>query len=141
MTWTLFIDDERIPEDVTWVAYTDPEIRDFEVARNISHVVELLAFHGSMPDFISFDHDLGDHTASGAQIAKFLIALDMADQHDLYFYGSEVKQEFLKILDDNRSKFRFSSDFKFVVHSQNPVGKQNIEGILRGYLQHHLNRE
>jgi len=36
------------------------------------------------------------------------------------------------------SRYRFQKDFDFYVHSQNPVGKANIEGLLNGYLKQRI---
>lgn len=58
-----------------------------------------------MPDFISFDHDLGEGR-SGFDCAKFLVEY---------------------CLDHNIPWIHFQ------VHSQNPVGKQNIESLLHNF--------
>lgn len=86
--------------------------RSWQVARNKEQVLQLLRIFGEMPTFISFDHDLGDEEPTGYDIAKYLVDLDL-DGH-LYF---DV------------------TNFNFYVHSQNPVGKQNIEKYLGGYLK------
>tara|TARA_R110000851_G_scaffold32177_1_gene86533 strand:- start:722 stop:943 length:222 start_codon:yes stop_codon:yes gene_type:complete len=64
-----------------------------------------------MPHFISFDHDLGADTPTGYDITKFLVELDL-DAHQTLL----------------------PADFDFYVHSQNPPGAANIEGLLRPYL-------
>ena len=61
--------------------------------------------HKGLPDFISFDHDLGEEF-SGYDCAKYLV--DYCLDHQLS-------------LPD------------FVVHSQNPVGKENIERLLNNF--------
>lgn len=86
--------------------------RSWQVARNKEQVLQLLRIFQEMPTFISFDHDLGDGEPTGYDIAKCLVDLDL-DGH-LYF---DV------------------TNFDFYVHSQNPVGKQNIEKYLGGYLK------
>jgi len=86
--------------------------RNWVVARDWEAVMMMLRIHG-MPGFISFDHDLGIDNHSGHDIAKFLIELDMGGDSD----------------------FEIPEEFDFYVHSQNPVGKANIEGLLRNYLQ------
>lgn len=58
-----------------------------------------------MPDFISFDHDLGEGR-SGFDCAKFLVEY---------------------CLDHHIPRIHFQ------VHSQNPVGKQNIESLLHNF--------
>lgn len=111
MTWNLFIDDERLLSDVKWAAYQIREkYRDEQwvIARNIDEVIELIHEKG-MPSFISFDHDLGDKTATGYDIAKLLIDWDIDEYYS------------------------FPDNFNFYVHSLNPIGKANIENLLKGY--------
>ena len=63
------------------------------------------------PETISFDHDLGTGK-TGDDFAKWLI-----DQH----------------LD---GMFKFKSNFKFLVHSANPVGSVNIRKRLDNFLKY-----
>jgi hypothetical protein len=104
MTYSLFIDDERFPPD--------SDGRDWIIARDWDDVQAVIREHG-MPDFISFDHDLGDHTHSGHEIIKFIIELDM----------------------DGDPVFCIPADFEFYVHSQNPIGKANITGYIQSYMR------
>lgn len=63
-----------------------------------------------MPKFVSFDHDLGDETrGSGLSVAKEMIEMDL--DHTV-----------------------IPDDFDFYVHSQNPVGAENIDKLLVRYL-------
>ena len=66
------------------------------------------------PSFISFDHDLG-----GADTSMELIHWMIRQDLDLLAHG------FIFI----------PNDFKFDVHSQNPIGAKNIAGLLNSYLQ------
>ena len=70
-----------------------------------------------MPNFISFDHDLGKNEPTGYDIAKWLVEVDMGRNK--------------KILD----RAAFHPDFDFYVHSKNPVGKANIEAYLNNYFK------
>lgn len=113
-SWNLFIDDERWPKDATWAEWYDAPNRDeWLVARSWGEVVNLIDTYG-MPSFISFDHDLGDETATlnGYETAQQIVERDMD------------------------GKWEIPADFEFAVHSQNPIGKQNIQGILTNYLAH-----
>lgn len=85
--------------------------QDWEIARDFVWVKYLVKSMG-MPVFISFDHDLGDDQPTGLDIAKWLIAR-VLDGHDTLPEG-----------------------FAYTVHSQNPVGKANIEGLMDGFLRH-----
>lgn len=115
MTWKLFIDDERNPMDVKWGAWEDQaSYRDMDwiIARDWPEVIELI-YHIGMPDLISFDHDLGEGKSTGYDIAKSLVelAIDTPDRHS------------------------FSDDFRFMIHSKNPVGAENIRHYLNNYFK------
>jgi hypothetical protein len=105
MTYCLFIDDERFPpaDDRPWV-----------IARTLDDVVKICNARGA-PFFVSFDHDLGDHTPSGHDIAKAMVESDLD--------GGK-----------NGFGFTFIDGFYYTIHSQNPVGGGNISGLLDGYL-------
>lgn len=117
MTWNLFIDDERNLEDVTWAPW---QIREkyrnehWVIARNVPAALSEIINRG-MPSYISFDHDLSDGEITGYSLAKVLVndALKFPDHPEL----------------------QFPVDFDFYVHSQNPIGKANIEGLLNNYLR------
>lgn len=109
MTWNLFIDDERNPTDVTWGNEQFYSIYPWTIARTKQRVEELVAMYG-FPDFVSFDHDLGANEASGKDIANWMINTDMD------------------------GVYRIPEHFQFYVHSKNPIGKTNIEGLLNEYL-------
>lgn len=104
MNWKLFLDDERDPIGTDWV-----------VCRCVTEAVIACENYG-MPNFISFDHDLGqgfspeNYDNTGLGFVKWLI-----DQ----------------CLDE---KLKFPTDFDFYVHSQNPIGKANIENLMNNFL-------
>ena len=103
---------------MTWNLFLDDERyppkdgQNWAIARTMEDVLMYLRQNG-MPSFISFDHDLGDKEPTGYDIAKFLVGLDMSSDND----------------------YKFSKDFSYYVHSQNPVGKANIEGYLDNYMR------
>ncbi|ROI10840.1 hypothetical protein EGI11_02445 [Chryseobacterium sp. H3056] len=81
-----------------------PTPADYERVYDYNGFVEFIIANG-IPEFISFDHDLGPGK-TGYDCAKFLVEY---------------------CLDHNISKINYT------VHSQNPVGKANIEGLLNNY--------
>lgn len=99
MSWKMFIDDERFPVS-----------QDFIVVRTVDEAISKIKENGC-PEFISFDHDLGNNIPTGYDLAKWLI------EEDLNLNG-----DFLP------------TNFSFYVHSQNPIGKENIIGLLEKYL-------
>jgi hypothetical protein len=105
MTWNLFLDDERYPPN---------DGREWVIARSVDAALDEIGRRG-MPSYISFDHDLGSDQPTGYELVKTLIA-EAIDFPDI-------------------PGFQFPDDFSFYVHSQNPIGKANIEGLLNGYLE------
>jgi len=110
MTWNLFIDEERFPVNVTWGNETFYSIHPWTIARTMAQVQDLVQEWG-FPDFVSFDHDLTTNEPSGKDIANWMIEGDMDGVH------------------------RIPDEFRFYVHSRNPVGKANIESLLSSYLE------
>lgn len=96
----LFIDDIR-----------DPVTDDFVVVRSYSESLVYLRAFGC-PEFISFDHDLGDAKENtGFDVVKWMVERDL----------------------NNNGEF-IPDNFEYYVHSANPVGKANIIGLLENYL-------
>lgn len=83
---------------------------DMIIARTLEEVKDLVSDLG-MPKFVTFDHDLGEGEYTGYDIAKWMVDMDLD------------------------TMIKLPDDFDFYVHSQNPRGKENIEGLLRGYLE------
>lgn len=103
----IFIDDERFPtanHDNSWVI-----LRSFNQV--MEYLDQLKKDTDILPDYISFDHDLGEDQPSGYDIAKKLVELDM---------------DGIMLFPDN---------FAWTVHSMNPVGKENIDLFLRSYME------
>jgi hypothetical protein len=78
------------------------------IARSYNEAIIIVNKFGC-PNYISFDHDLGTDK-SGLDFVKWLIEKDLDNPG---------------FIPDN---------FKFNVHSANPVGKENIEGLLNDYM-------
>ena len=109
MTYRMFVDDIRNPD---WV-YADQDTSDWQVCRTMAEAQDVISDLG-WPAWISFDHDLGDNIPTGYDLAKWLVEQD---------------------LDGNL----MPDDFTFVIHSANPVGAANIQGLLTGYMLHKHN--
>lgn len=81
----------------------DPAV--WYLARNYEEFCDIIIEYGQ-PSYISFDHDLGSGK-TGYDCAKFLVD---------YCLDRNIRPSFV-----------------FYVHSQNPVGKMNIEGLLNNF--------
>lgn len=103
MTYKLFIDDER---ELASNWNTD----EWRIARDFDDACFLVIKNG-IPDYISFDHDLGTGP-TGSQFAEWLI----------------------NYMIDNQ--FKFPNGFDYFVHSQNPIGADNIRGKMDSAIRH-----
>lgn len=117
--YKLFIDDERFPVGIfpsakSFLSELSLNLfkKDFfgfsVISRNYTQTKNLIDLYG-IPNFISFDHDLGE-SKNGYEIARYIIEQDLDGKHMI------------------------PSNFSFYVHSQNPIGKSNIENILLSYI-------
>jgi len=84
------------------------------IVRSYDEAILVIKKYG-VPTFISFDHDLGiddneELLKSGFDLVKWLIESDL------------------------NGSYKLPSNFTYKVHSQNPVGKQNIISLLEAYL-------
>jgi hypothetical protein len=94
---------------------TPNDKNDWVIARSSEKAISLIKNLG-FPSIISFDHDLGeDDTAM--KVAKWIVNTDLDKEE-------QGKRDWIP------------SNFKFFVHSANPTGKANIEGLLNSYLKH-----
>ncbi len=98
----LFLDDERRPGAVSWVELPEGP---WQIVRTYHEFTMWVAANG-LPDFIAFDHDLGESPRTGYDCAKWLVEYCMDNELTLP---------------------------PFAVHSKNPVGKENIESLLEGF--------
>lgn len=113
----LFLDDIRYPIEAYHYSKQDIFLRrDWHIVRNYDQFVNRILAKG-LPEMISFDHDLADEhylkadpkefvEKTGYDCAKWLVEYCMDHHLDLP---------------------------KFYSHSMNPVGKENIERLLKNF--------
>lgn len=90
----------------------NPNEDGFLIIRSYSEAIGWMRQNGC-PDYISFDHDLGSNDKlDGIDIAKWIVERDL-----------DTKGDFIP------------EDFAFCVHSANPIGRENIEGLLHNYIK------
>lgn len=107
----LFLDDERNPEDVTWVAY--PANIEWIVVRNSSEFVDKFWYlMKSGKDYIvSFDHDIQE------------------------FYGKKELTGYTNLKGMlNAIQYYNLTVPKCYFHTQNPVGKKNMECYYQNFI-------
>lgn len=104
----LFLDDIRTVEMI----YDNTEANSFDVVRSYGDFVSYIKSNG-LPDFISFDNDLGldaneEVAPDGYACAKWLV------------YESGINL----------------TNLQFKVHSANPIAADQIRGLLMNYIKH-----
>jgi len=99
----MFIDDVRYPPDDgnKWI-----------IIRSYDQFVDYAMENKILPNFISFDHDLGMESENGHELVKDML--------------NSVIDGFNEL----------PEDFAYEVHSANPVGAKNIHGVLECYFKY-----
>ena len=125
MKTLLYLDDHRDPMvwlngDMFMVTHKIYWVQSFD------EFVEWIVSNG-LPDFISFDHDLGDEhyedfINAGEQINYETYAEET---------GYDAAQWLVKYCDEHRLKIPL-----YRVHSANPTGAENIRSYLRNAIKH-----
>lgn len=113
--YSLFLDDDEVYRHPP--AGSLPAGDQWIIARTMEQAKDYVREHG-FPEYVSFDHDLGPDSEA-IEFVHWLIELDMDER--------EKAQP--------NTRFLFSKTFDFRVHSANPVGRQNIQGLLSNYLR------
>jgi len=117
--WSLFLDDMRVPpgNPIEWRC---------EIARSYQEAINLVSMKRKAPAFVSFDHDLADElydpkTWDNASAYKEKTGYDFA----MWLVNKDI---------DAKGKF-LPKGFSYTVHSMNPVGGKNIDGLMSSYLR------
>lgn len=118
----LFLDDERIPADVTWV---DIGSGPWHVVRSFDQAVEWVLEHG-FPDVITFDHDLG-YEKYDTDDSGLIVVVDATESKSGYDFAKWL-------VDFDLDTGSMPVNFTFTVHSMNPVGAENIRSLLTKYI-------
>lgn len=127
----LFLDDIRMPGDVTWIdigngkSYHESRGASWSIVRSYNEAVAWVIENG-FPDIVSFDHDLGYEEYSLID-GKVVMTNVIEEKTGLDFAKWLVEYD----LDTNT----MPKDFSFTVHSRNPIGTKNIQLYLDNYLQ------
>lgn len=89
-----------------------PPNDNFVITRSYIESIQYMSKYGC-PNYISFDHDIASEPYNGFSIAKWIIDRDL--DYNLQW---------------------MPKTFNYYVHSQNTVGKENIEKLLTQYLNY-----
>ena len=118
MSYKLFLDDVRRPEDVKWIELPPGP---WGIVRNYADFVLAVENRG-MPDHISFDHDLADEHYKNQGGVKFT---------------EKTGYDCVKWLCEYCALFGYRLP-KYTVHSLNPVGRDRIIRFMESFRQNHI---
>ena len=105
----IFLDDERSPEDVTWIKY--PENVEWFIVRNSIQFFQMFRALGHGGIIVSFDHDLQISNQYG-EVTGYSILQTMLSY--IQVTGLDIPTCYF--------------------HTKNPIGKENMEAYYRNFI-------
>lgn len=116
----IFLDDIRYPNDVTWVKIP---MHPYVIVRSYNNFVDYVNNKNYLPSFICYDHDLNDaHYGDGLH----------GDKINYSKYVEKTGYDCAKWMVEKCAALKMPHP-PYVVHSMNPVGKQNIISYIELY--------
>lgn len=113
----LFLDDIRYPIEAYHYTKQDVFLRnDWYIVRNYKQFIDRILENG-LPEMISFDHDIADENY-----------LQLDSQQFVERTGYDCAKWLVEYCMDNGADLP-----EFYCHSMNPVGKENIESLLKNF--------
>ena len=116
----VFLDDERNPEDVTWLDY--PDNIEWIVVRTYKEFVKLIDTLDDVRDCLfSFDHDIQDFTNTVSNSTKEYTGLDCLRYLEQKLIDTQIDSNVI----DNPIVY---------AHTKNIVGQKNMNDEYTGFL-------
>lgn len=112
----IFLDDIRVPEDVTWVKLPTYE---WLIVRNYDEFIQAISTKG-IPSFVAYDHDLCDQHYTALQNIDYSKFREKTGYECAKYLVNECMKKVIK-------------HPRFVVHSMNPEGRKNIVSYINSY--------
>lgn len=108
----IFLDDERNPQDAYWMRY--PECVEWYTVRTYADLYFCICHMDSLNDvLISFDHDIQDFDLAGNELTGYDCLKSLVD------FCIQTGKAMPKCM----------------FHTQNPVGKKNMQSYYENYLK------
>lgn len=102
----------KLIEETGWKLFLDdirtPKSEGFVIARSVDEAINLIKQKG-FPSYMSLDHDLGEDVPTGYDFVKWIVS---------------------EYMDKDLPQFEFN------IHSANPVGAENMKGLLNNFIKH-----
>ena len=120
----LWLDDIRDPNTNDWLVFSPIQHTNVAWVKTYQQFVDFINFNG-LPDGICFDHDLADNP----ELREMLVFEDWYKMDNNREYtGLDCAKWLIDYCMDN-----FEQLPKWVVHSANPAGCDNINGLLKNF--------
>lgn len=117
MSYNLFLDDERFPQDVTWV---DILREPYVIVRNYREFTDTILQKG-VPDYVTFDHDLAE---------EHYIMMEREIFGETVHYGVEPTGYECAVWLYQYCVVLGVSFPEYQVHSKNPIGSKRIRDLI-----------
>jgi hypothetical protein len=127
MSYNLFLDDARLPDEVTWVRLPDV---DWVIVRTYDEFVQTIENRG-VPDICSFDHDLADEHY--AEYVNSTVNGNFNYNTISEKTGYHACKWLVNYLNDRNLPLP-----KCYIHTMNPIGEQNILSLIHSYRRNFL---
>ena len=127
--YNLFLDDYRYPDGCQHTNNPIYNEIEWEIVRNYGEFVKYITENG-LPELVSFDHDLAEahyHPSMWKGAKLYMQYLETTSEKT----GMDCAKWLVDYCIDNGKPFP-----KWLVHSMNPVGKENITAYISNYLKH-----
>jgi hypothetical protein len=122
----LFLDDERTPEQVTWV---ELPLGPWIVVRSYDEFVRTIERDG-LPTHISWDHDLGlEHYQAYEKAVGELVPAPLPYDS----FREKTGYHCARWLVDYCMEHGWLALPEYTIHSMNVIGEANIEALFRAY--------
>lgn len=121
MSYNLFLDDIRYPEDCFEYTHNPVYIiEDWKTVRSYDEFIKIIIENG-LPDMISFDHDLADeHYAAQLSYEEYTEKTGYHCAKWLIYYCIDNKKELPATI---------------FIHSWNHAGSENIKSLFQSYFK------
>ncbi len=128
MSYNLFLDDERIPKDVSWITNFPTNV-EWVIVRDYNQFCEILMNRG-IPNIISFDHDLHrEHYPWSFQTEASYEAGFIPYDKYREKTGKECLEFFIEFY-KNQEDVTFPTIF---IHTMNVIGRNNMYDLLKNF--------
>ena len=141
---SVFIDDERIPKDVTWL---ELPLAKYQIVRGLEdfyYVFEDFLRDNQLPEVISFDHDLNlffheeDLLELPEEISNIILSYGIKNNKTYEITGYSILKyvvyELLKRYENKTYSKEQILSMKMVFHTQNLIGKENMKAYWKNFI-------